>query len=243
MFSKTGVLASLGLAVILSCGLDASAAPMTTAPETVTVPPTQTDWGPTTTSLAGVNPLSFTKFDPTLGTLDAVNLSLSYAYQQKITMTFTGASTITVTNDMNGISLALPNQTPVLSGPVPDYSATQAYAGPTFPYTLTLPTHTMPGALPSVTLTSPAELALFTQSAPSDTLIKLPVSAQARSSFTSTSSNGAGDSQVQAGVVVSLSYTYEPKPVPEPSTFAAFGLGVVGYLLARRNRRPGGSLR
>ena len=44
---------------------------------------------------------------------------------------------------------------------------------------------------------------------------------------------------MRAGVVATLSYTYEPAPVPEPSTFAAFGLGIGGYLLARRNRRTG----
>ena len=232
-------LACLGWAVVLSCGLNASAAPMTTTTtvQTETIAPTQTDWGPSTATLAGVNPLSLTKFDPTLGKLDAVNLSLSYTFLHDVTMTFTSPSTITVTGNQNGISVTRPDLTPVLSGPVPDYSVSQTYSGPAFPYTLTVPTHTSAGSLPPVTLTSSADLALFTQSAPSDTLIKLPISAQARSTFTSSSSNGAGGSQVSAGVVVTLSYTYEPKPVPEPSTLATFGLGVGGYLLARRNRR------
>lgn len=237
MSSKTGALVGLGWAVVLACGLTASAAPITTAPQHATVAPTETDWGPTTASLAGVNPLSFAKFDPSLGTLEAVHLGVSYTYNQDVMMTFTTDSTITVTNNRNGITVTRPDLTPVLSGPVPDYSVARSYAGSTFPYSLTLPTHSSTGSLPPVALTSAADLALFTKSDPSDSLIKLPASAQARSSFLSDTSNGAGGSQVRAGVVATLSYTYEPKPVPEPSAFAAFGLGVGGYLLARRHRR------
>ncbi len=240
MFRKTSAGLMFGLSIIVFLGSlhASSAATMTTSTQTAAIAPTQTDWGPTTAALSGVNPLSFTKFDPSLGTLDSVNLALSYTYNHAVTMSFTSASTITVTGDQNGITMSLPNQTAVVSGPVPDYSATRSYAGPSYPYTLTLPTETTTGSLTPVKLTSAADLAMFTQSAPSDTLIKLPVSAQARSSFTSSSSNGGGGSQVYAGVVATLSYSYEPfKTVPEPSTFAAFALGLGGYLLARRNRK------
>ena len=36
---------------------------------------TPTDWSPQSFS-AGVNPMSFTKFDPALGTLESVNLAI-----------------------------------------------------------------------------------------------------------------------------------------------------------------------
>jgi hypothetical protein len=152
-------------------------------------------------------------------------------------MTFTNPSTITVMGDSNRLTVDRPNGSEVSAVVVPDYSVSRTYNGPTFPNVVNLPTQTNTGTSPPITLNAPADLALFTQSAPSDTLIKLPITAQAHSSFTASTSNGGGGSQVSAGVVATLSYTFEPAQVPEPSTFAAFAMGVGGYLLARRHRR------
>jgi PEP-CTERM motif len=242
LLSRTGVLVVFGwaAAAVLGAGA-ASAAPITvdsenTAAQKVTVPMTTTNWGPSNFA-EGVNPLSFTKFDPKLGKLEAVNIGLNYSVDQAISMEFKNASTITVNVSGTKIQLERPDQSVLATAPIPDYSATQTYAGPDFPHTLSLPAHTTTGSVAPMVLNSAADLALFTQSSPSDTLIKLPTSAVAQSSFTASTGNAGGGASVSAGAVVSLTYTYEPTPVPEPSTFAAFALGLGGYLMARRHRR------
>ena len=121
---------------------------------------------------------------------------------------------------------------------VPDYSVSQTYTGPTFPHTVTLPTHTTTGSSPPITLTSPADLALFTQSAPSDTLIKLPIIGPgAFELHVEHAATAAGARRSAPGWSPRSRTPTSRPPVPEPSTLAAFGLGIGGYLLARRNRR------
>jgi hypothetical protein len=178
--------------------------------------------------------LNFTKFDPKLGTLEAVNLTLSYSYTHGVTMTFFSPATGTVSGDHNTIVVDRPDRTILATASAPNYAMSQTYNGPDFPHMITLPPQTATGSIP-VTLTSASDLVLFTQSSPSDTLILLPVTAKARSNFSSNTGNGGGGASVTAGLVATLSYTYVP--IPEPSTLTALGLGFAGYLFARRARR------
>ena len=186
LLNRTRALVAFGWAAAAVWGAGAaSAAPIAmdtqdkdTAAQAVTVPMTTTNWGPSNFA-EGVNPLSFTKFDPKLGKLEAVNLGLSYSVNQDVSMEFKNASTITVTVSGTKIQLDRPDQSVLATAPIPDYSATQSYTGTDFPHTLTLPTHTTTGSVAPMVLNSAADLALFTQSAPSDTLIKLPTTAVA----------------------------------------------------------------
>ena len=91
MLRSTGALAILGWAAMMAAGLPASGAAITSTPQSATIPPTETDWGPSNFPNT-VNPLNFTKFDPKLGTLEAVHLSLSYAVNQTVSMTFTDSA-------------------------------------------------------------------------------------------------------------------------------------------------------
>ncbi len=237
MFRRTGVLACLTLAAVVSGSLPATASPLTTTPQTATIPLTETDWSPSNFT-GTVDPMNFTKFNPALGTLESVNLSYSYTFQHNVSMNFSSPSTLTVGVASNGVAINRPDGSVIGTGTVPDYSISQTYTGPTFPSSLSLPPHVVSGKS-SATLTSAADLALFTQTSPTDTMIKLPTTATARSTFTSSTGNGAGGAQVYASVDATISYTYGPKvsAVPEPSTFAALGLGLGGYIIARRNRR------
>ena len=234
MLRRAGALAILGWAAVMAAGLPASGAPITSTPQSATIPATETDWGPTNFPDT-VNPLNFTKFDPKLGTLEAVNLSLSYTFKQTVSMTFTDPSTITLDESQSSIAVQRPNGTTILNQIVPADMVSQTYTGPTFPHMITLPPNTQDGSITPLTLTTPADLALFTQSGPADTVIKLPVFTTAQSSVMSSSGNGRGGDTDTIGVVASISYTYAP--IPEPSSFAALALGLGGYLLARRQRR------
>ncbi|WP_406696931.1 choice-of-anchor E domain-containing protein [Singulisphaera sp. Ch08] len=94
------------LAVSLLGGLSVQAA--VTPVQTQSIAPAYAIWGPNTT-FQGQDPLVFSKFDPGLGTLQSVNISVSYSFSHKVSMTFGDSS------DRQTISLtsALP-QTPTV---------------------------------------------------------------------------------------------------------------------------------
>lgn len=232
---QRGAVALLCGALIVAGGLSANAASMTTPIQTKTIPLTQTDWNPS--NIPAVNPLTFTKFDPTLGTLLAVNIGMGYQFQHDISMTFANSATLTVTSNHNEINLTRPNSgASIFDVKLPDYTNSQTYSGPTFPHTVTLPTHVVNGNQSPITLTSPSDLALFTQSNGS-TSIGLPATATANSVFTTSSGNGSGFARAYAMAGVAVSYTYEPAAVPEPSTLAVLSLGLGGLLVVRHYRK------
>jgi hypothetical protein len=222
--------------------------------------PTIPNWGPTTPSLLGQNPLVFDKFDPSLGQLQSVNLTVMYTTQEAVNMNFTTAATITLRSS----SAETPNQgTQILvNGPdpnlnlltasVPVFTYTKTYGGPgqTLPQSFSSNPNTFqpgspffltpdgqPGNINStfndnrnLTLTDPGQLALFTGTG----TVGLPVFAKGGTFFSTTSGNGSGSIVTYASVAVALSYTYV---VPEPSSMALLGLGGVGIVLAGGFRR------
>jgi hypothetical protein len=234
MLRRTGRVALLGCAIVLTCGLTAAASEITSPSQTDSVPLTPTDWGPGNFS-PSVNPLPFAKFDPSLGTLKSINISLSSTFTQDVSMDFSSPAIITVTGDQNQVTLKRPDLSAIINAPVPPYVATQSYSGLMFPHTITMPTNTSNNSVPPVTLTSAADLALFTQSGPGDLLIGLPVTARAHSSFTSSTGNGFGSVATKASATINVSYTYES--TPEPSTLLVLGLGTAGLAYAQRRRR------
>ena len=214
-----------------------------TAAQTESIPLTLTDWSPTTASLAGKNPFVIQQFNaatyqpmaPAGKTVlfTGVAVSLTYQFQNTISMRFDNVSTITVNASgemhlgLNGLPI-----TDLVGKPTFATSATQtSTAGNTFPKNVTVPTKVVNG-LSSMGYTA-ANGAVFTAFAGSGS-VSLPVVATATSSFTTSSGNGKGTSDTSALASISVVYFYQF--VPEPSSMALTGLGGVGLVLAFRKR-------
>lgn len=201
--------------------------------QTRSLPLTDTDWSAgTPTSLA--NPLIFQKFDPSLGTLNSVTLSGTYAVAHSGTIRFDTAGSIDLAVTNQSVKLTRPDSSVLLSAAPADYGTTQSYAGPTFPRTFTVNPQTGTTAFTPTTLSGVADLAMFKAATAGET-IRLPASASALGSSRTTSGNGFGLVTTQVGLDVTLTYNYTP--VPEPGTLAVVGLGVAGWLFAARRRR------
>jgi hypothetical protein len=220
----------MGLA-LLTTSAPCRAAALTTS-ETQSIPLTPTNWGPGAPATI-TDPLNFKQFDPTLGTLDSVQVSLGYKFTHDISFTFHSPSTITLSTMGSQVLVNSPTGSLYLKG-APD-PLTQSHSDSTGPYdkAVTIPTITQTGSSGPLTLTSAADLALFTATTAGGK-IGLPVLAQSGSSFSSSSGNGGGRISTNAGADVTVSYTYTPAPVPEPSTLAVLGLGGAVLFACRR---------
>ena len=217
----------------------ARATEFTTPTQTLTIPLTQTDWGPTSTTLAGLNPMQFQQFNASLynqGNLTAeltgVELALDYQFNNTISMRFDNVSTITV-NATGTMRLTAPNNTTNLVTPATFTNSGSQTSTPAdvFSKFVTLPTNTITGtSAASYTQSDAAILAQFTGTS----TIGLPVYASAQSSFSTTSGNGFGSSVTLARATARLFYRYTL--VPEPSSMALVGIGLVGFLMVGRKR-------
>lgn len=238
---------SLGILVVAvaTCqGLSgqALAQSFSTPTQTFTIPLTQTDWGPSTSSLAGLNPFQIQKFNASTynqggmtAVLTGVELSLDYQFNNTISMRFDNVSTITV-NASGTMNLTLPdNVTKLVPTAVFANSAMQTSTpADVFSKFVTLPTATFTGTKPA-TYTQ-ADSAILSQFTGTGT-IGLPVFATAQSQFTTTSGNGFGSSVTLATATIRLLYRYSL--VPEPASVALMGIGLTGLLLAGRSRTRG----
>lgn len=234
-------LLSVGLAFFALAPI--ARADFVTAAQTGTIPLTLTDWSPTTTSLAGKNPFQIQQFNaaayqaaaPAGKTvqLTGVGISLTYQFQNTISMRFDNVSTITVnaSGEMH-LGLAGTGITDLVGKPTFASSASKTSTGTdVFPKFLTLPTtvvnHT---SNMGYTAANPTVLAAFTGTG----IASLPVVATATSSFSTSSGNGKGTSDTSALASISVVYFYQY--VPEPSSMALTGLGGIGLVLAYRKR-------
>jgi hypothetical protein len=221
------VLAALVFATLVMVS-PTRAATMTTS-QTLGIPMTQTNWGPGSPSTLG--PLEFSKFDPTLGTLNSVQISMAYTFSHDISLTFDSPSTLTETTIGSQIVVNGPGGGLYLTATPDPVSNTQTNSSGPYPSTVTIPTTTENKTTGPLTLTSPADLALYTAQTAGEK-IGLPVLAQSNSEFTSSTGNGRGQINTSAAAEVTVSYTYTP--VPEPSTLALLGLGGAALLASRR---------
>jgi hypothetical protein len=220
-----------------------------TAPQSVTIPnTTETSWMPGTPSLAGLDPMMFNRFDPALGTLTAVDVTMSYSLSRSISMSFTTPSTITIVAAPTTLALEGPlGGTLSLKAPVD--SVTYQQAGlPGQTYSTSEPVgsqfYLAPVGLPHNTPNLPFTGTLSSQltKAPDLTLFTGPGSVGLNASaiagistITSSTGNGSGSVNTFAGLTVTVQYEYAA--VPEPSSVALLGLGGGGLLLLGRMRR------
>jgi hypothetical protein len=237
----------------------ASVTPVQTASIAETIP----NWGPSTPSLAGQDPLVFNKFDPALGQLQSVSISMTYTTRESVSMNFTVPTTIVLkssfaqspnvgpTITLNGPAGG--SATPLMTASAPVFTYTKTYGGsngqslpqsfsnnpaqyqPGSPFFLT------PDGQPNNTNSSFTGTKSVTITDPSQLALftgngtlGLPAFATAGETVTVNGGNGSGMILTYAGVTVSLSYNYV---VPEPSSMALLGLGGGGLLLVGRLRR------
>jgi hypothetical protein len=243
MRKRVEILGLLCAGLTLVAGGGHARADFTVAPPTVTVPLTPTNWGPTTTSLAGIDPLAIQQFDASkystpghVATLTGVDVTLDFEFDNRVILTFTTMSTITVAAT-GTMDLFLPDGTTRL---VP--SATFANTGSLTvnPATLLMKTFGLPnppdftkfpGSTPTVSYTDAATISQFT----GKSTINLKAFAQATSNFKTSSGNGFGSSVTLATATVHVLYHYTLMVVPEPSSVALTGIGALGLLVLGRN--------
>jgi hypothetical protein len=194
----------------------------------------QTDWQ---SGVAGVTTPTFEQFNPNLGTLTDVDVTLSFNISNTYHMTFNTTPTITDENFGAGgvgptVTLLGPDDsTTILSGSQPTQSFAEAQAsGTTFDKT----TNFSSGVL-SDTLS--ASSPLFSEFIGTST-ITMPVEAMAFSTVTVDGGTGSGFVLTSANATVTVQYVYTPA-VPEPSSCVLLGLGISITLVSvsRRRRR------
>jgi hypothetical protein len=268
---RTNAFALSFLAVLSLCQHPAAGGQVTTPPQTVSIPMTSTDWGPGTIGIK--DPLTFQRFDPSLGTLTGVEITLSLTVRNDYMLVFPATPTPTTlyvaTTDTSDPSvLSNPSLVRQLTdGPretlmAPD-GTTTIFGGPTATapvdvVSLTEPSGTWSSMLPvtdphftapsiaklSLTRTLDASTAPLLAEFIGTGTINLSDMAVAHSSFYSNSGNGAGLVITSAGATLTIRYQYNTLSVPEPSSLTLLGLGAgITFLVAWRCRRAAGRTR
>jgi hypothetical protein len=209
------------------------------------------------------NPLVFNQFDPTLGKLTGIDVTLTFNIRNDYLLTFVNTpitTTMYVATSMttNPNILADPAQRATLTdGPtVTLYGPggnTQLIGPPESRQPVDFVKMTEAsgtwsstpvgnqGFIPptvthqvlSLTLTNASTPSLFSQFIGSGK-VDLPVSATANSSFFSSTGNGTGEVLTTANASVEIQYIFTPFAIPEPSSAILLGLGIAASVVACR---------
>jgi hypothetical protein len=230
------------LAALTLCDRVAVGGTVTTPLQTGSIPMTPTDWGVGTGGLT--DPLTFAQFDPGLGTLTGVAITLSTTIhndyelrfpQTPIPTTLYVATTATtdpsVLANSSLVSQLTDGPTVTLLGPnglTPIFAA-PGTTQPVDVVTLTKPNGTWssllpvtdPHFIPPSNATLSFSTTLDASNSPSlfgqfigTGTIAMPVTAEAQSSFYSSSGNGGGLVLTSADAVVTIQYQYTPFAPP-----------------------------
>jgi hypothetical protein len=212
--------------------------PVTTPLQTQSIPMTPTNWGPGTSGIP--NPLTFGQFDPSLGTLTAIELTLSTTIHNNYELIFSSTPTpttlyVATTQTTDPSVLADPSRVQQLTdGPTvtligPD-GVTPIFGAPgtTLPVDVVSLTESsgtwssfLPVTDPHFIPPSNANLSFTRTLDASDAAslmaqfigtgtINMPLTAIAHSSFYSSSGNGGGIVLTSASGTVTLQYQYTP---------------------------------
>jgi hypothetical protein len=246
---------ALSFLAVLSLGhRPAAGGEVSTPLQTESIPMTPTDWGPGTGGIA--NPLAFQQFNPKLGTLTAIDLTLQMTVRNNFELIFPSSPTpttlyVATTATMNPSVLANPSQVQLLTdGPTVTVTApngvTQLFGGPatTVPVDVVSLTEsggtwssTLPVTDPHYIPPSNVQLSLARTLDASNAasllpefigtgLADLPITAVAHSSFYSSSGNGGGMVLTSAGATVTLQYWYIPSAASLPEPSSLILLGL-----------------
>jgi hypothetical protein len=224
-----------------------------------------TNWGPRTSGIT--SPFDFEQFNPALGTLDAVYVTMTATVRNDYILTFVQTpipTTIFVADSATSDPSVLSD--PVKRAMLTDGPTVTLYAadgvaqifgapGTTQPVDfvqMTEPSGTFSSLLP---VTDPHFIPpTMTQQSYSRTLdasnalallatfigtglIDLPITATAFSSFFTDSGNGGGAVLTKASATATVQYLYTAAAIPEPSSAILLALGSGGGLLTSRLRR------
>ncbi|MGO9597705.1 MAG: choice-of-anchor E domain-containing protein [Isosphaeraceae bacterium] len=231
------------------------------APPGVLIP---TDWGPGTTGIK--DPLSFNQFDPRLGTLEAVDVTMSTTIRNDYILTFVPTpieTTLYVATSATSAPsiLADPSQrekltdgpTVILNAPdgIGQIFGPPATRQPVDFVTLTESSGTWqsqnpyaPNFIPPTVTNLSLSRTLDTSNAPPSLLseftgtgkVDLPLTATAFSSFFTDSGNGSGTVLTTANATVTVQYVYSIVPEPSSAILAILGIGTTCLLFQLRRR-------
>jgi hypothetical protein len=224
-----------------------------------------TDWGAGTAGIT--DPLTFDQFNPKLGSLASIDITLTTTIRNDYELIFANTSietTIFVATSQTSDPSVLANPveraqltdgpTVTLFGP---NSTTQIFGAPATRQPvdfvqMTEPSGkfsslfpiTNPNYIPPTITTQSFSRTLTAADASSlfeDFIgtgkVELPVTASAFSSFYSSSGNGGGAVLTTGNAVVTIQFAFSP-PVPEPSSIILLGLGIgLGALTLSRRHR------
>lgn len=199
---------------------------------TTPIPYTATDWAPSSESL------TFPKFDTSLGTLDAVTLTLTGSLQT--TATVYNISSAVEPPGMASVGTAgATSDFTVSDGATnlsPGFGVTSSFPfGPLAAGGLDLSSSQSSGLMaqtsssPGFTTSDPGVLADFSGSG----TIQLPAVTATMKDYNASLTSGTGFVTLQgteAALTGSVTYTYTPTVTPEPSTFALLAIGIIGLM-------------
>ena len=269
MRRRTGAFQLACLTVLLLAQHSASGGQILTPPQTKSTSPAgvlvATNWGAGTGGIA--DPLTFTQFNPSLGILTDIQITLTTNIRNDYILSFvqtpipttiyvatSSTSDPSILADPARRALLTDGPTVTLFGPGGNVQlfGPPATTQPVDLVQMTEPSGTFSSLLP---ITNPNFIPpTVTQQTFTRTLdpsnaasifadfigngsVNLPVTATAFSSFFSDSGNGGGTVLTKASATVTIQYGYSA--IPEPSSVLLLGLGIGLATLATRVRRLG----